>query len=54
MKGGRVRRDIKRNCAFHKDIRHTKDKCATLKDEIKRLIRAGNFKEFIDELQKVN
>ena len=25
-----------------------------LKDEIKRLIKAGNFKEFIDELHMVN
>ena len=49
MKGDRVHRDIKRNCAFHKDIRHTTDKCMALKDEIERLIKAGYFKEFVDE-----
>ena len=49
MKGDRVRRDIKRNYAFHKDIGHTTDKCVALKEEIKRLIRADNFKEFMDE-----
>ena len=54
MKRDIVRRDIKRNCAFHKDIRHTTDKCVALKDEINRLIRVGYFKEFVDELQAVN
>ena len=54
MKGDRIRRDIKRNCAFPKDIRHTTDKCMVLKDDIKRLIRAGYFKEFVDEPQAVN
>ena len=49
MKGDRVRRDIKRNCTFHKDIGHTKDKCVALKDEIERLIRVSYFKEFVDE-----
>ena len=39
MKEDRVCRDIKRNCAFHKDIGHITDKCVALKDEIKRLIR---------------
>ena len=54
MKRDRLRRDLKRNCAFHKDIGHTTDKCVALKDEIKRLIRAGYFKEFVDEPQTVN
>ena len=55
MKGDRVRRDIKRNCAFHKDIGHTTDKCVALKDEIERLIRVVYyFKEFIDEPQVAN
>ena len=49
MKGDRVRRDIKRNYTYHKDIRHTMDKCVALKDEIERLIRLGYFKEFVDE-----
>ena len=31
-KSERVRRDIKRNCAFHKDIGHATDKCVALKD----------------------
>ena len=54
MKGDKVCRDIKRNCAFHKDIGHTMDKCVALKDEIERLIRVGYFKEFIDEPQATN
>ena len=39
MKGDRVRRDIKRNCAFHKDIGCTMDKCVALKEESERLTR---------------
>ena len=54
IKGDRVHRDIKRNCTFHKDIGHTTDKCMVLKDEIERLIKAGYFKEFIDEPQAAN
>ena len=49
MKGDGVRRDIKRNFTFHKDIGHTIDKCVALKDEIKTLIRASYLKEFVDE-----
>ena len=30
------------------------DKCMALKDDIKRIIRAGYFKEFVDEPQAVN
>ena len=54
MKGDRFWRDIKRNCVFHKNVRHTMDKCVALKDEIKRLIRVGYFKEFMDKPQAVN
>ena len=54
IKGNRVRRDVKRNCAFHKDIGDNTDRCVALKDEIERLIRAGHFKEFIDEPQVTN
>ena len=54
MKGDRVRRDIKRNYDFYKDIRHTTDKCVALKDKIESLIRVGYFKEFVDEPQSVN
>ena len=54
MKGDRVRRDIKRNFAFHKDIGHTTNMCMPHKDEIKRLIRAGYFKECVDEPQEDN
>ena len=49
MKGDMFRRDIKRNCTLHKDIWHTTDMCVALKDEIERLIKAGYFKEFVDE-----
>ena len=54
MKCERAQRDIKRNCAFYKDVGHTMDKCVALKDEIERLIRVGHFKEFVDEPQVVN
>ena len=54
MKSKRTRRDIKRNCAFHKDIWHTMDRCVALKDEIKRRIRVDHFKEFVDEKHAVN
>ena len=49
MKGDRFHKDIKRNYTFHKYIGHTTDKCVALKGEIERLIRAGYFKEFVDE-----
>ena len=49
MKSERTRRDIKRNCYFHKDVAHTMDRCVALKDEIERLIRAGHFKVFVDK-----
>ena len=48
-KSNRMGKDVKRNCAFHKDIRHNTDRCVTLKDKIERFIRAGHFKEFVDE-----
>ena len=54
MTGDRFHKDIKRNCAFHKYIGHTTDKCVALKSEIERLIRAGYFKEFVDERQVAN
>ena len=54
MKEDRFRRDIKRNYAFHKDIGHTTEKCVALKDKIERLIKAGYFKEFMDEPQVAN
>ena len=49
MNSERAQRDIKRNCAFHKDVGHTTDKYVALKDEIERLIIIGHFKEFVDE-----
>ena len=48
MKSKRAQKDLKRNCAFHKDVGHSMDKCVALKDEIERLIRAGYFKVFFD------
>ena len=54
MKGDKVHRDVKRNNTFQKHIGHTTDKCAALKDEIERLIRASYFKEFVDEPQAAN
>ena len=54
MKSERTRREIKRNCTFHKDVGHTMDRCITLKEETKRLIRAGHFKEFVDQQHTMN
>ncbi|CAA0829975.1 Unknown protein, partial [Striga hermonthica] len=34
-------------CRFHKDYGHNTEECRHLKDEIKRLIKAGHLKEFI-------
>ena len=48
-KSDRLRRDVKKNCAFHKDIGHNIERCIALKDKIKRLIRVRYFKEFLDE-----
>ena len=49
MKGDRLRREIKKNCAFHKDIGHNTERFVALRDKIERLIRVGHFKEFMDE-----
>ena len=54
MKSERTRRDVKRNCDFHKDVGHIMDICVALKDEIERLIRSSNFKEFVDEQHAAN
>ena len=53
-KGNKSRRDIKKNCAFQKDIGHNIERGMTLKNKIKRLMRGGNFKEFMDEPQMAN
>ena len=54
MKGDRTRREVKRNCVFHKDIGHNTDRWVALKEDIKRLISSGHFKEFVDEPQATN
>ena len=54
MKSDKTRMDVKRNCAFHKDIWHNTKSCVALKDEIERLIRVRHFKEFIDQPQVTN
>ena len=43
-----MRRDVKKNCDYHKDIGHNMVKCNTLRDEIERLIRVGHFREFLE------
>ena len=48
IKSDRSLRDIRKNCAFHKDIGHNTEKCIPLRDEIERLIRARYFKEFLE------
>ena len=54
MKSERARKDLKRDCAFHKDVGHTTDKLVALKDEIERLITVSYFKVFFDEPQAIN
>ena len=49
IRNDRWRRDVKKNCAFHKDIGHNIESCIAIKDEIERLIKAGYFKEFLEE-----
>ena len=53
IKSNRLRRDVKKSCAFNIDIGHNTERCITLKDEIERLIRAGYFKEFLDNEPQV-
>ena len=48
IRSDRSWRDVKKSCAFHKDIWHNTERCIGLKDEIEMLIRAGYFKEFLD------
>ena len=54
MKNDRSQRDVKKHCAFHKDIGHNTKRCAALRDEIKRLMRAGHFKEFVNKPRTAN
>ena len=54
IKGDRTRKDVKRNYAFHKDIRHNTERCVALNDKIERLIRAGHFNKFVDVPQMTN
>ena len=48
IEGNKLRRDVRKNCAYHKDIGHNTVKCNALRDEIERLIKAGNFREFLE------
>ena len=52
IKGDRSRRDIKKNCTFHKDIGHNTGRYVAIRDEIERIIKTGHFKEFMDDPQK--
>ena len=54
IKSDRSRRDVKKNCAFHKDIGHNTEKYIALRDEIERLIKAGSFKEFLENEPQVS
>ena len=53
IKNDRSRRDVKKNCVFHKDLGHNTERCVALKDEIERLIRVRYFKEFLDDEPQV-
>ena len=47
-KGNKSTKDVRKNCAYHKDIGHNTVKYNTLRNDIERLIRAGCFREFLE------
>ena len=53
IRGNRSWRDVRKNCAYHKDIGHNMVKCNTLRDEIERLIQAGYFREVLENEPQV-
>ena len=44
----RSKRDARKFCSLHKDIRHDTNRCNSLKDVIEGLIRRGYFRHFIE------
>ena len=48
IRGNRSQRYVRKNCVSHKDIGYNTLKCKALRDKIERLIRAGQFKEFLE------
>ena len=53
IKSDRSCRDIRKNCAYKKNIGHNTEKCNILKDEIERLIRARHFRVFLENKRRV-
>ena len=49
----RSRRDVRKNYAYHKNIRHNTVKYNALRDEIEILIQVGYFREFLENKTQV-
>ena len=48
IRGNKSRKDVEKNCAYHKDTGHSIVKCNALRNKIERLIQAGHFGEFLE------
>ena len=48
LHGDHSKRNQKKYYRYHKDVGHTIEECITLKDEIKKLIRRGYLKDYIN------
>ena len=53
IRGNKSRRDVRKNCTYHKDTGHNTMKCNALRDEIERSIQARHFKEFLENEPQV-
>ena len=53
IKSDRSHSDVKKNCAFYKDIGNNIEKCIAPRDKIERLIQVGYFKEFLENEPQV-
>ena len=53
IRGNRSRRIDRENYVYHKDIGHNIVKSNALRDEVERLIRAGHFREVLENEPQV-
>ncbi|XP_031282173.1 uncharacterized protein LOC116140725 [Pistacia vera] len=49
MRGPPGRRDCKKYCRYHRDIKYNTNECRALKNAIEDIIRRGHLKEFVKE-----
>ena len=49
LKGNRSRRNPNKTCRYHHDVGHNTGTYYTLKDEIKRLVCEGSFRDFLEQ-----